>query len=107
MPASDIAQSTAAITAAYFALISLISVIVTVYDKWAAKHRPQKRIRESSLLALSLIGGSAAMLATMLIIRHKTRHAKFMVGIPLMIAAQAAVIFLAIKYVVPGISITL
>lgn len=104
MPAPNKAEL---ISAAYLALISLISIAVTLYDKWAATHRTQKRIRESSLFAFSLVGGSAAMLLTMLIIRHKTRHAKFMVGIPIMIAIQAAVIFSVIKYVVPGISITL
>lgn len=83
----------ALVLCAYLAVISIISVIVTIYDKWAAKRRPKKRIRESSLLALALAGGSVAMFAAMLIIRHKTRHAKFMVGLPIVIAVQLAVCF--------------
>ena len=47
----------AVIPAAYLLLISVISVIVTVYDKWASKHRTDRRIRESSLLAFSIVGG--------------------------------------------------
>ena len=86
------------IAAATLALISLISVIVTVYDKWAAKRRPSGRIRESSLIALSVVGGSAAMLLTMLIIRHKTRHPKFMIGIPLILIIQAALIYVFANY---------
>ena len=50
------------------------------------------RTRESTLLLLSALGGSVAMLATMLIIRHKTKHVKFMLGIPLMILLQAAAV---------------
>lgn len=77
---------------AYLLIISIVSVCVTVYDKWAAKKRPKERTRESTLLLLSALGGSVAMLMTMYSIRHKTKHMKFMIGIPLIIVAQAAVI---------------
>ena len=48
--------------------LSLVSFFVTVYDKWAAKHNPRHRTRENTLLLLSLLGGSVAMFATMLMI---------------------------------------
>ena len=72
--------------------ISLISFFVTVYDKWAAKHNPRHRTRENTLLLLSLFGGSVAMFATMLMIRHKTKHLKFMLGIPAIMILQAAAV---------------
>lgn len=72
--------------------LSLISFLVTVYDKWAAKHNPRHRTRENTLLFLSLIGGSVAMFATMLTIRHKTKHLKFMLGIPAIMILQAAAV---------------
>lgn len=75
----------------YWAIISVISVAVCIYDKYAAKHRPRHRTPEATLLLLSALGGSVAMLLTMLLIRHKTKHLKFMVGIPAIIAGQAAV----------------
>ncbi len=76
----------------YLAVISAVSVIVTVADKVKAiRHR--RRVRERTLLILAALGGSVAMLITMLLIRHKTRHLKFMLGIPLIIAAQAAAAF--------------
>ena len=82
----------------YLALISLISVIVCIYDKIAAKKRPRHRTPEATLLLLSALGGSVAMLVTMLLIRHKTKHVKFMLGIPLIIIAQvAAVVFVVTK----------
>lgn len=74
----------------YIAIMSLISIIVCIYDKIAAKHNPKHRTREATLLLLSALGGSVAMLITMLLIRHKTKHLKFMIGIPLIIALQAA-----------------
>ena len=83
----------------YLAAISLISTVVCTYDKIAAKHFQKHRTRERTLLFLSAIGGSVAMLITMLIIRHKTKHKKFMVGIPLIITAQAVLIFLALYFI--------
>ena len=74
----------------YIAAISIISVIVCCYDKVASKHLTKHRTRERTLLLLSALGGSIAMLITMLIIRHKTKHVKFMLGIPLILIAQIA-----------------
>ena len=84
------------ITLGYLALISLISVIVCIYDKVAAKHNPRHRTRERTLLLLSALGGSVAMLLTMLVIRHKTRHVKFMLGIPVIILIQGAIAYFVI-----------
>ena len=78
--------------AAWFALISLIAVIVTVADKIKAK-RGRWRVPEATLMGISVLGGSVAMLVTMIMIRHKTKHMKFMIGIPLIIILQAALIF--------------
>ena len=75
----------------YLCVISLISVIVCIYDKIAAKHNPKHRTREATLLLLSALGGSVAMFATMQLIRHKTKHVKFMLGIPLIIIVQLAI----------------
>ena len=76
---------------AYFCIISLIAIIITVYDKIAAKKNPKGRVPEIRLLLVSLLGGSVFMLATMLMIRHKTKHKKFMIGLPVMIIFQFAV----------------
>ena len=73
----------------WFVLISLTSVVVTVLDKLKAKFS-KWRIRESTLLILSVLGGSVAMLITMLLIRHKTRKPKLMLGVPIIIILQLA-----------------
>ncbi|MBR0454236.1 MAG: DUF1294 domain-containing protein [Clostridia bacterium] len=88
------------IALAYVAIISLISVIVCIYDKGISKkNRVELRIPEATLLLLSALGGSVAMFATMLLVRHKTKHVKFMLGIPLIMIAQAAAVF-AVYYFV-------
>ena len=78
----------------YLAIISVISIIVCIYDKIAAKHFTKHHTRERTLLLLSALGGSFAMLCTMLLIHHKTLHKKFMIGIPLIILLQVALVFL-------------
>lgn len=77
----------------YLAVISFICVTVCVYDKVISKkNRVELRVPEKNLLILSALGGSVAMYITMQIIHHKTKHAKFMIGIPLIMVLQAALI---------------
>lgn len=78
----------------YLAIISVISIIVCVYDKLAAKTNPRHRVREATLLILSALGGSVAMFLTMQAIRHKTKHLKFMLGIPVIVILQIALVAL-------------
>ena len=79
-------------TYVYFWLIivSLIGVGVTIVDKQRAMTN-HRRIREKTLMMWGALGGAAAMLLTMITIRHKTRHPKFMVGFPLIVLAQVAI----------------
>ena len=67
----------------HLCIISLIAIFVTVSDKIKAK-RGKWRIPESVLLAISAMGGSFAMYTAMKLIRHKTNHRRFMLGIPIM-----------------------
>lgn len=74
---------------AYFLIISFLAVIFSLYDKAASKNYKKARISEKTLLALGLMGGALAMYLAMKLIRHKTRHKKFMVGLPPIIGIQA------------------
>lgn len=85
----------------YLAVISFISVIVCVLDKLRAK-KGKWRVRESTLFLLSALGGSGAMYVTMLVIRHKTLHKRFMIGIPIIILLQTAIavlLYIKIPYI--------
>lgn len=75
----------------YLITINLIAIIITAWDKHAAK-ASIRRVPEATLLWIAFFGGSAAMLGTMKLIRHKTRKAKFMVGIPLIMVLQVLAI---------------
>jgi uncharacterized membrane protein YsdA (DUF1294 family) len=76
---------------AYLAIISVISIIVCIWDKKISKkNKVELRIPEAVLLLLSALGGSVAMFITMLLMRHKTKHVKFMLGIPVIMILQAA-----------------
>ena len=77
----------------YLAAISFLSLVVCYYDKRAARRKKQ-RISEKTLLLLSALGGAAVMYMTMCIIRHKTKHTKFMLGLPAIILVQTAIILL-------------
>lgn len=80
----------------WIAVISVISVILTVYDKIAAK-TGGRRISEKTLMLSGLLGGAAAMLVAMLIIHHKTRHAKFMAGLPIEMILHIIVLAVALR----------
>ena len=71
----------------YGIAISLVAIIITLWDKYASKARI-RRVPEATLLWIAFFGGAAAMFGTMKLIRHKTRKAKFMVGIPLILVLQ-------------------
>ena len=71
----------------------------------ADKHKATKniwRIPAATLMTVAVLGGSVGSLLGMYTVRHKTRHPKFTVGIPLLLALQivAAIVVMA-KF--PGI----
>lgn len=70
-------------------IISALSVIVTVCDKLCAGKR-SRRIPEQTLFLLAVLGGAATMYLTMLLFRHKTKHKRFMLGLPLIILLHLA-----------------
>ena len=84
---------------AYIALVSPCSIVVCIYDKKISKRNNVKlRIPEKSLFIWSAVGGSVAMFITMRLIRHKTKHLSFMIGIPAIIILQAALIFALVYF---------
>ncbi len=75
----------------YLICISLVSAVVTIADKRKAG-KGAWRVPEATLLFFSALGGSVAMYLTMHLIRHKTKHIKFMLGIPLIIVFQIIIV---------------
>ena len=81
----------------YLLIINAAGLALMLVDKWKAR-KNRWRVRESTLLLIAALGGSVGSLAGMYLFRHKTRHLKFTLGIPLILAAQciAAVLVMAL-----------
>lgn len=87
-----------------FAVMSLVAVIVTCRDKAAAKLAPKDRTPEATLMLIGFLFGSFAMYITMKLIRHKTKQAKFMVGLPVFMLLHAALIVLYLLVLRPRLA---
>lgn len=72
----------------WFVFINLIAYIVMSDDKRRARQR-KERVPEKTLFLLAAIGGSLGTLLAMNIKRHKTKHASFRIGIPLLLLLNA------------------
>lgn len=79
------------VVAIFFIVFSVAGVIAIVYDKRAAING-KRRIRERSLFALAIAGGSFAMYIAMLLVHHKTRKKSFLIGIPVIFIAQCVLV---------------
>ena len=75
--------------AGYAVVINIIAIGVTIHDKNAAR-RHKWRVPESTLLLIATLSGCVVMYATMHIIHHKTKHPKFMIGIPVIFFLEIA-----------------
>ena len=69
--------------------VNLLSFALYGIDKAKAR-RSAWRIPESTLLLVALLGGSAGALLGMELFRHKTKHWKFRVLVPLFLILHIA-----------------
>ena len=76
----------------YLLLINAASFLLMLADKLKAR-KNRWRIPERTLMLSALLGGSIGALAGMYLFRHKTRHAKFTIGIPAILIAEVFLIF--------------
>ena len=80
--------------AVYLIVVNISAIAVYGWDKLSAKQGWQ-RVPEKILLLLALLGGSVGAMAAMTFFRHKTRHLKFIYGVPLIFVLQiAALVYL-------------
>lgn len=77
--------------------INALAFILMGYDKKNARIH-KARVPEKVLLAMAFLGGSAGIWLGMQIFRHKTKHALFIVAIPLLISVQVfALLFFTLR----------
>ncbi|MGL4762513.1 MAG: DUF1294 domain-containing protein [Sarcina sp.] len=71
----------------YLIIINIIAFILMYVDKEKAI-RHQWRIKESTLMGFTIFGGSIGAFLGMQLFRHKTKHPKFYIGIPIILFIQ-------------------
>jgi uncharacterized membrane protein YsdA (DUF1294 family) len=77
----------------YVLFVTFLGIASMASDKIRAmEHR--FRIPESVLITIAVIGGSIGSILGMVLFHHKTRKAKFRIGLPVILAVQIAVIIL-------------
>ena len=76
----------------YLILINAISFVLMLVDKYNAQNK-LARIPEAALLAVAAVGGSFGCFAGMRLVRHKTRHEKFSIGVPVMMVLHILIIW--------------
>ena len=75
----------------YIIAINILTFIIFGIDKMYARKKAW-RIPEATLFLLVIMGGSIGGWVGMNAWRHKTKHAKFKYGIPLIFALQIAIL---------------
>ena len=76
----------------YLLEINLVALILCTVDKVRAA-AGKWRVPKGTLLLTAALGGSPALLLSMLLLRHKTRHKKFILGVPAILLVQAALVY--------------
>lgn len=80
----------------YIAASNIIAFLAYGIDKQRAR-RHQWRIPEEALLGLAVIGGSVGALLGMRFFHHKTKKAKFVIGVPLILIVQIVILLFIIN----------
>ena len=80
----------------YLIIVNALSFLLMLIDKQKAK-KDRWRIPEKTLIAAALLGGSLGGIAGMKLFRHKTKHPKFSIGLPVILAVQILIVFLLYK----------
>lgn len=75
--------------------------LIGFYSMWSDKRKAKRgawRTPEDTLILIAVLGGSIGSMLGMKKFRHKTKHAKFYIGIPVILICQIVLlVFLAVK----------
>jgi uncharacterized membrane protein YsdA (DUF1294 family) len=81
----------------YFLTINALGFLLMLVDKHKAR-KNRWRIPEATLMGVAALGGSIGSLIGMYTVRHKTKHPKFTVGIPLILIVQLTAAYFVYRY---------
>lgn len=83
----------------YFLVINLIGVFIMYSDKQKSR-KGKWRTPENTIFVIASAFGALGVFIGMRMFRHKTKHNKFVIGIPLILAVQ---LFIFFKYIFSGL----
>lgn len=82
----------------YLFVANVVTFVIFGIDKQKAiKH--EWRIPEGSLMGFAALGGALGALLGMKFYRHKTKHAKFTVGVPLILVTHIFLLIMLYMYI--------
>ena len=81
----------------YLLLINAAGFLLMLVDKIKAK-RNLWRIPEATLMGVAAVGGSIGAIAGMNLFRHITKHAKFYIGLPVILTLQIVAVICIVFY---------
>lgn len=81
----------------YLAAMNIVAFFLYGIDKWKSRH-DKWRVTEAKLIGIALLGGSLGALLGMKLWHHKTQHAKFRYGLPLILFFHLALSVAAMYY---------
>lgn len=79
----------------YLLEINVVALLLCAVDKVRAR-AGKWRVPEGTLMLSAALGGAAGLLLAMLLLRHKTLHKKFTLGVPAILLAQV-LLFILLK----------
>lgn len=81
----------------YILIVNIYGFAIIVIDKYKAK-KNRWRIKEMNFFIVAFVGGAIGVLLGMMMVRHKTQHKSFYIGIPLLYLLNKMIICASIYY---------
>ena len=82
---------------AYLVIINAAGFLIMLIDKRKAQ-KNLWRIPERTIMSVATSGGSVGVLLGMYAFRHKTKHLKFTIGVPVILSVQILIAIFALIY---------
>ena len=82
----------------YLIIINAVGFLLMLADKYKAR-KNLWRIPEATLIGVCIIGGSLGVIGGMYAFRHKTKHLKFTMGAPVILALQIILTVLILSWI--------
>lgn len=76
----------------YLLEINVVALLLSAIDKACAR-KAIWRVSEVTLLLSAVLGGSVGLLLGILLFRHKTKHNRFRIGVPLILLGQLVLVY--------------